>query len=60
MEDISPNKNIIRRTKKKKATVKETLKTKKYPIHQINHKRSNSEHIKNTQNKSSFQGALNT
>ena len=42
MEDNSPKKNIIRRTKKKKATVNETLKAKKYPFQQINHKRSNS------------------
>ena len=58
MEDISPKKNFIRRAKKKKATVNESSKAKKIPFQQINHKRSNSEHIKKDPNKSIFEGAV--
>ena len=52
MEDTSPNKHFVKRTKKKKATVNESLKIKKFPIHQPNHRRSNSEHKKKIPNQS--------
>ena len=48
MEELSPMKNFIRRSKKKKATVVETSKSKKIQIH---HKRSNSEQTKKVPNK---------
>ena len=52
MEDTSPNKHFVKRTKKKKATVNESLKIKKFPIHQPNHRRSNSENKKKVPNQS--------
>ena len=56
MEDISPKNNFIKRSKKKKATVNESVNLKKKEINLIsNHIRSNSEHIKNIQNKSLFE-----
>lgn len=48
MEEISPKNNFVRRSKKKKATVVESSKTKKIQIH---HKRSNSEQAKRVPNK---------
>ena len=50
MEDTSSNKNLVKRSKKKKATVNGSLKIKKFPIYQPNHKRANSEHKKKTTN----------
>ena len=48
MEELSSRNNFIRRSKKKKATVVESSKSKKI---QINHKRSNSEQNKKVPNK---------
>ena len=52
MEDNSNKKNFIKRSKKKKVTVKETSRIKKI---QTNHKRSNSEQAKKITNKSTFE-----
>ena len=51
MEDTSPKKNFVKRAKKKKATVIESLKIKKFPIYQPNHSRSISENAKKVNNK---------
>ena len=55
MEEISTRKNFIRRSKKKKATINESSKSKKDQLFQGNHNRSNSENIKNAPNKSLLQ-----
>ena len=55
MEDTSNKNNLIRRVQRKKATVKESLKVKNFPIHQSNHKRPNSEKVKYAKNKGLLQ-----
>ena len=50
MEETQIKKNFIERTRKKKATVNESLKTRKIQINSLPHKRSNSENAKRIQN----------
>ena len=53
MEDISSKNNSVKRAKKKKATINESLNSKKLANNRLSsHKRSNSEHIKKNPSKS--------